>query len=298
MTFAFLFVKGYLFTLLFLIYIYIALAESWNILGGYAGQICLGAGAFFGTGAYAFALCLLDGLPFILCLIIGGIAALGLAVILIPMFKLRGIYFSMGSLFLPEILKSLVLNLKSVTRGASGLILPINSATHTAYCYFISLFIAVGVTFISYMISKSRIRLAFEAVREDENAAASLGVNIVKFKIIALLLTSFFCGMAGGIYAYQMVYIEPYGVFELSWSVTPVFMSVIGGVGSIIGPLVGASIYLFLSQAIATSIGEMNLLVLGLLLIIVMLFTPQGVTGALRNIYKKYFVTERGESKS
>lgn len=218
---------GFWITLLYTLFIYIALAESWNIVGGFGGQVFLGTAAFFGWGAYACAMLCRAGLPFTLCVLLAGLTTTCLAVMLVPTFKLRGVYFVIGSLFIPEIMKVIVLMLP-VTGGAAGIVLPVfYEKMMLTYYFALSLMLVVVLT--SLFLDKSRIGMALRAIRDDQDAAEMFGINSTMFKFLALLLTAIFCGMAGGIHAFYITYIEPHSFFDINWSVVPVFMVLVGG---------------------------------------------------------------------
>lgn len=267
---------GYWPTLIYNLLIYTILAESWNIVGGFGGQVFLGVAAFFGLGAYASAMLYLTGLHPILCIVLSGLVAACLAMILIPTFRLRGVYFVIGSLFIPEIIKVIILMLP-MTGGAAGLLIPIFGAGRITLVYYSALILTLAAVLTAIFITKSKIGMALRAIRDDQEAAEAFGINPVVFKFLALILTAIFSGMAGGIHAFYMVYIEPHSFFETSWSVIPVFMVLVGGASTLIGPVVGVVIYTLLRELFIFVTGEIYLTMLGALLIVVMLTAPAGI---------------------
>ncbi|MEM3629600.1 MAG: branched-chain amino acid ABC transporter permease [Candidatus Bathyarchaeia archaeon] len=277
---------GYWTTLLYTLFIFIALAESWNIVGGFGGQVFLGAAAFFGWGAYACAMLCNVGLPFTLCVLLAGLTAACLAVILAPTFKLRGVYFVVGSLFISEIMKVIVLMLQ-VTGGAAGIVLPLFSE-RIIFTYYFAFALMIMVILTALLIVKSKIGMALRAIRDDQDAAEAFGINSIMFKLLALLLTAIFCGMAGGIHAFYMIYIEPHSFFDISWSIVPVFMVLVGGASTLIGPVIGVAIYTLLRELFVFVTGEIYLTMLGALLIAVMLLAPEGVYTTSLKLYKKF----------
>ncbi|MCS7114387.1 MAG: branched-chain amino acid ABC transporter permease [Nitrososphaerota archaeon] len=285
---AFLVREAYTLGLLYMVLIYVILAESWNILGGYAGQICLGIGAFFGVGSYAAMMLTHNGVPAPICILAGGVVAVFLGVAVIPALKLRGVYFAIGTLFLPEIVKVIVLNLKE-TGGAKGLLPPLGLFVSRAHLYISSLVMAVLVVAVAYRITNSRIGLAFRAIREDDEAAECCGVNPLRFKVLALLISAFIAGIAGGLHAYYVPYLEPYSAFNILWSISPVFMSIIGGAGTISGPVIGAGIFAFLRFWLLPILGEIDLIVMGSALIVVVMLMPEGVAGIIKRGVKVLF---------
>ncbi len=280
--------NAYLITLLYLIFINIILAESWNLIGGYGGQISLGIGAFFGVGAYTSVILINAGLTPFLSVPLGGIMAVGLAIVTTPTFKLRGVYFAIGTLFLPEIIKVVVLTWRSVTGGAAGIFMPIQ-AKFTAIPYYLSsFFLVMFVLLFTHIIANSKVGIALRAIREEEEAAGTLGVNAIKFKFIAYACCAFFVGLSGGIHSFYLLMLFPQSTFYIMWSVGPVFMSIIGGVGTLAGPIVGAIIFTFLSQVLVMVpiIGEIHLFVLGSLLIGIILLMPGGIVGTAKKVLK------------
>lgn len=277
--------RGFYVTLLYTLFIYIALAESWNVIGGFGGQVFLGTAAFFGWGAYACAMLCTTGLPIILCIFLGGLTTAGLAVILIPTFKLRGVYFVVGSLFLSEIMKVIILMLP-FTGGAAGLVLPLFSE-RIMLTYYLSFSLMVIVVSVTYFIVKSKVGMALKAIRDDQDAAEMFGVNSTKIKFLALLLTAIFCGMIGAVHAIYMMYIEPHSFFDINWSIIPVFMAIVGGSSSLAGPVVGVAVYTLLRELFVSVSGEIYLTILGILLIVVMLLAPSGLYPTVKRIMRK-----------
>lgn len=280
-SFAFLITEAYTLGLLYMILIFATLAESWNILGGYAGQICLGLGAFFGVGCYTAMILTNNGIPLPLCVLAGGVMASLVGVAAIPTLKLRGVYFAIGTLFLPDIVRVMVLNLE-VTGGAKGLMLPLGLRVGRSILYLSSLALFAIVVALAYIVINSRIGLAFRALREDEDAAQCCGVNSMRFKVMALLLSAFIAGVSGGLHAYYVPYLEPYSAFSTSWSIYPVFMAIIGGAGTLSGPVLGAGIFTLLRFWLLPLIGEVDLIVMGAALVAVMLLMPEGVIGIIK----------------
>jgi branched-chain amino acid transport system permease protein len=266
----------YIIYLIFLIFINATLAVSWNVIGGYAGQISLGNAAFFGIGTYATAILWKAGLTPYLGMIMGGVFAMGLALIITPAFRLRGVYFAISTLIFNEIIRVWMINWTDVTGGASGIILPLPSNYSILPYYFLGLFLMLACIIFAYKLSVSKTGLAFITIREDEDASRSLGVNIFKYKTLALLFSAFFFGVAGGLHVSYLFIAEPHSVFSITWSVAPVFMVIVGGVGTIAGPIIGAIIYSLLSEVLV-GIGEIHLVVFGSLLILVILFAPGGI---------------------
>lgn len=277
--------SGFLITIMYTLFIYTALAESWNIIGGMGGQVFLGTAAFFGWGAYACAMLSLSGLPFLLCVFLGGLTTVFLAIVLTPTFKLRGTYFVVGSIFLSEIMKVIVLMLP-VTGGATGIMLPI-FRERVIFTYYVSMLLMLAAVLSTYLIVNSKIGTALKAIRDDQDAAEMFGVNSTKVKLFALLSAAVFCGMIGGIHAFYMIYVEPHSFFDIHWSLIPVFMVLIGGSSTLAGPIIGVAIYTLLRELFVAVSGEIYLTMLGILLIAVMLLAPNGLYPFLEEKIKK-----------
>jgi branched-chain amino acid transport system permease protein len=269
-----------------LLFLFLALASAWNILGGYAGQVCLGTGAFFGIGAYSMMLSLKANLPLYASIIAGGIAASCLALLIIPLFRLRGIYFAIGTLFLPDIIRTFVLYFSDVTGGAMGIYLPLIRDPLFAYTFLLA--VSVCTILVTHFLVNSRYGLAMRAIRDDQDAGEMYGINATKLKTVCLLTYAFLCGLAGSGYALYMGFLDPYTVFHLTWSIAPVFMCIIGGQGTIWGPIVGSIIYVVLSEQLTFIVGELHLLVFGGILIAVILLAPYGIVGALKRLSSNF----------
>lgn len=270
--------------LLILIFIYTMLSSSWNILGGYTGQINLGHAAFFGLGTLATRLLYTQGFPLFPGLLAGGVVAVAFAMFIgIPAFRLRlrGDYFTIGTLALAQILYVTVGNvLPKITY------LPIEDIQNYEldFRYYIILALALFTIGVAYVLVKSRLGLGMMAVKENEDAAESLGVNAFRHKLLALAFSAFLGGLAGGAYAYyQTSYYFNY-TFTPLWSLDPVTMAFVGGRGTIIGPIIGAVFFVVLKEWLVLNVGEYHLIVFGTLFILVVLFLPGGLVEAWEKI--------------
>lgn len=275
----------YLPPLLYNIIILMILAKSWNIIGGYGGQVFLGSAAFFGWGGYTAALLHLAGLPIPLCILLAGFSAACLALILTPTFKLRGVYFVVGSLFIGEIVRVIVL-ITPQLGGAAGIILPL-IRERLIIAYYSAFVIMLATILATILITRSRIGLALKAIRDDQDAAESYGINSTTFKLLALVIAALFAGMAGGTHAFYMVFIEPHAFFEITWSIIPVFSTIVGGVGTLLGPIIGVLIYMLLREIFIFLAGEIYLTMLGALLVAVILLAPEGFYPSLLRVIRK-----------
>ena len=266
--------KDSIINLLVLVLLYVVLASSWNILGGCTGQTNLGHAAFFGLGALATRLLWLSGWPLSASLLAGGGVAVVFALLVgIPAFKLKGAYFSIGTLALAQIL--------FVTVGNE---LPTITALPAQYLatyqllprYYLFLALALLTVGTAYLLVHSRLGLGMMAVREEEEAAESLGVSALRHKLLALGVSAFFAGLAGGAFAYYHVSYYPQFLFGPVWTFDSVMMAYIGGTGTLIGPIIGAVFFVVVKELLALKLVELHLTVFGILFLLVVLFLPGG----------------------
>ena len=274
----------------FLTFIFVTLAVSWNMVGGYAGQVSFGYAAFFGTAAYTTAI-LWSRYQWepVLTLPLAGLAAVIVALLVgLPCFRLLGPYFSIATIGVGEASRVLALNLDQLTGGASGLNLPL-SVPSKSWFYWSGLLLALVAVSVSGWMRASRLGLGLFALRMDQDAAESLGLNSTAYKNVAHCLSAFFVGVAAGLYVVYFSYVHPNQVFGFDLSIGMVLMGVIGGVGTLWGPVLGAAIYYPVRQLILSqsNLVAFNLLVYGGLLIAIILFEPGGLLGLLRRMTRR-----------
>ncbi len=274
--------ESYLVYFLFLTFIYVSMAQGWNLVAGYSGQASLGQHAFFGLGAYVTAILwkakwigYLDPLGMLL----SGLAAAFLAILIgIPLLaKLRGDYFALGTLGLGEILRVIFTQGGSITGGPVGLMLPSSSYESMTPYYFIALIVALLTLLTLLFLIRSRFGLAFVAIREDEEAAGANGIFVLKYKIFAFAVGAFFSGICGSVFAYYLFHIHPSGVFSLNWALLPVLMTILGGTGTIMGPIIGAFVMSAVFEMANTWLPDVHPIFSGIFIILVMLFLPKGI---------------------
>jgi branched-chain amino acid transport system permease protein len=264
--------------LLIMLFVYIILSQSWNLLGGYTGQVNLGSAAFFGCGVLVTHLLWKTGVPIYFSIVAGGLSAVVIATIIgLPTLHLRGAYFAIGTMALAEALRIVVGNV-----FPSSLSLP---ASYTAeFNVFSRYYFGFGVAsltlvFIYYLVN-SRFGLSMVCVRDDEEAAQATGINTYKTKLITLLISAFLAGLAGGVFAFNRFYFHNIStVFGPLWTFEPLMAVVIGGTGTLMGPIVGSTFLVVLSELFAETLGEAHLIIFGLLLILVVLHSPTGLVG-------------------
>jgi len=257
--------------------LYVSLASSWNILGGFSGQTNLGHAAFFGAGTLATRFLWLWGWNIFPSLLAGGLLAVVLALLVgIPAFRLRGVYFAIGTLALAQILYITVGNTFSMISSIPAQDLAVYQL---APRYYLFLGVALLTTGAGYVLVNSRLGLGIMAVREEEDAAESLGVSALKHKLLALSVSAFFAGLTGGAFAFYHVGYYPQLPFGPEWTFDSMMMAYIGGVGTIVGPIIGAVFFVILRELLALNLAEMHLIVFGTLFILVVLFLPGGFVG-------------------
>lgn len=280
----------YVMYLAYTTFLSITLAMAWNILGGFGGQVSLGNAAFFGMGMYTVAVLSQNFMVGIFELswtvIVGGVIAVCVAVVLSGAFKLRGAYFAMSTLFLNEVIRVLMLNWTDVTGGARGLHIRTPPPFSYIPYFYVALVFAVTSVVTAFWLSRSASGLALRCIRDEEDAALSLGVNSLKYKVLAMFLCAFFAGSAGAYHAAFISYIEPFNAFNVDWSLKGLFMTIVGGIGTIWGPVIGAIILSLLSEFLIP-LGPVRLVVNGVLLIAFMLGAPAGIYGTIKNRWQK-----------
>ncbi|HEX7055097.1 MAG TPA: branched-chain amino acid ABC transporter permease [Burkholderiales bacterium] len=266
---------------------YATFALSWNFIGGMAGYPSFASAAFFGLGAYVGAVGQTYGVPMALAWTIAGIAALVFAGLLgVALLRLRGHYFAIASLVVGEVLRELVNSATDLTGGGMGLNLPVPrmaSVQAQANLFFYAMLAVCAAAFAATLaVSYSKLGFGLRCIRQNEAAADMIGVNTTLYKVSAFMLSAVFVGMAGAIYASWVHYIEPPDVFDVLYSIKPVVMVLLGGAGSIFGPLVGAVAFLSLEELVWRRFLEVHTGVLGLLVVLLVLFLPRGLMSLRR----------------
>ena len=271
----------------FLTFVFITQALSWGLVGGYAGQISFGFAAFFGTGAYTTAiLWSKNGWDPVVTLPVAGVAAMIVALLVgLPVFRLSAQYFSIATIGVGEAARVIAINLDNVTGGASGLNLPFN-VPDKSWFYWAGLTVATITFLVSAWIRRHRFGLALFALRMDQSAAESVGVPTAIFKNLAHCVAAFFVGPAAGLYAMYLSYTHPDQVYGFDISIGMVLMNVIGGIGTLWGPVLGAIVYFPVRQIVLSdpNLVAVNLLIFGALLIFIILFEPGGLLGLLARL--------------
>ncbi len=268
--------------------IFVILTLSLNLVTGFTGQFCLGWAAFYGIGAYTSALLTMKaGVSFWLAMPLGGFVAALFGLLLgLPTMRLKEIYLAITTLGFGEIIRLIMLNWTDLTRGSMGLpgipapsILSYEISSNQAYYYLILALVLVTIIAIRRLID-SRTGRALIAIREDELAAKSMGIDVTAYKMLAFAVGAFFAGLAGSFYAHYTSFIDPH-TFSFTESIAILAMAVLGGLGSINGSILGAVILTVIPELLR-DIAEYRLIVFGLIMMAVMLLRPQGLFGKAR----------------
>jgi len=269
--------------LLFLILLYVTLGQSWNMLGGFTGQVNLGHAAFFGVGVMVTRqLWLQAHWPYPLAFGAGGLAALVFGLLIgAPTFRLRGAYFSIGTLGLAEALHIAVAN---VLPNINALPAQVTAEYDLVGHYYLSLALAAVTTLIAYTALSSRLGLGWLAVREDEEAARASGVDLLRHKLAAVAVSSFFAGLTGATFAVHQASFYASFAFDPSWTFDALLITFIGGVGTILGPVIGAVFYIVVREQLTVSFTQFHHIIFGVLFILVVLLLPGGLIDAWQRL--------------
>lgn len=273
-------IKGYWLRLLTNMFMFAILAESVNIIAGYCGYLALGNMFFFGLGAYTVAVLMTKfNFSFYFAITIAGFGASLFAVLIgLPILILKGQYFLMATVGLLELLREITTNL-SFTGGGQGITLPIfpgGAYVANIFFYYYMFFLMVIIILVTLYISKSHLGYAFKAIKFDEDAASVIGINPTPYKTLAWAISAFFTSLTGGGYAYWMSYIDPGEVYQIMPSVKMYLMMILGGAGTVFGPIIGAFFIELISELVWSKFLELHLLLLGIILVLVVIFTPKG----------------------
>lgn len=272
---------------LFLFFFYWALSNVWNLLAGYCGLVSLCQPAFIGLGAYTVVYFTWNNMPFYLGIVAGGIiAAVFAAIITIPTFRLKGIFFAIGTLMIPEIMKIVFLLWKPVNvtgyGGGAGYMIKGIGALTNDHLYWMMLVVGLGSFILVRYILNSRIGLALAAIRDNDITAASSGINVNRLKLNIFVIGAFVTAITGAIYYISKGFIQPETSFNMSWTVQIMIATVVGGMGTIEGPVIGTILVVVLQFVLARSQG-ISLLIQGIILIAILLVAPRGIIGLLKS---------------
>lgn len=270
---------------LFLFFIYLALANMWNLLAGYSGLISLCPAAFVGLAGYTMAILTWFGWPYYVGIVLGSIvAALFAALISVPAFRLSGIYFAIGTLVVPEILRYVFIMWvpvgKPVYGGGAGYTVKGVSDIAAVQMYWLALAAALAsVLFIRYIL-RSKLGSGLAAIRDNDVTAAYCGINVFRLKFYSFVASALVTGLAGTVFYVYQGYIEPTSAFNVQWLVIIMLVTVIGGEGTEMGPVLGSAVVVFL-YFLLSRYAEISLIIEGTILVVIMLVAPRGIMGFL-----------------
>lgn len=280
----------YLYDVLFTLNIITLLSVSWNILSGFAGQVSFGHAGFVGMGAYTVGLLYhhLQLSPWLAMPLSGVTAVIGATIIGSIALKLRGPFFALSTLALAEVTRLVVEGWRSFTMGTQGIVIvqtPLFGLQPTGGLYYVlSLWTAGIALLVSLLIKNSRYNYYFLAVGENEDAAMAVGINSRKYKLYALLISAFFAGLAGGLIATHTGFVDPESGFDIVRTVEPIFITIVGGMGTVFGPVLGAVLLVPIGEYLRTEFIKAHLLFYGILLVVFARFMPHGIIGFIRRL--------------
>ena len=252
------------------------LAQSWNIIGGYTGYPSFGNSVFYGLGAYGTAIAMAHfHLPFAAGLALGAALAVSFSLVLgLPVLRLRGHYFAIATLGLAEVMTAIVSNLGIAGRNV-GLVLPLLRGD--ALFFELALGLLLCATLTVAWLSRSRFGFGLIAIRENEEAATAMGIDTTRYKALAFALCSVFAALAGGIHAYWITYLDPDSAFDIALNVKMIIMAVLGGPGTVFGPVLGALLLSGISEVLASRITSLASLFFGVVIVVAIVFMPRGL---------------------
>ncbi len=268
---------------IFLFSIYLSIANMWNLLCGYSGLVCLCLPAFIGLGGYTLVIATWVGLPVPFGIIAGTIVAAGFALLIsMPVFRLKGIYFAVGTLIVPEVLKFVFFLWRPVggalQGGGAGYVLKSAGGFSTTDIYWLALAIGLASVFLMRFILNSKLGSGLAAIRDNEGTAASCGIDVFRLKLCSFVIAALVTGMAGTIFFLRQAYIEPASSFSIMWTMIAIVGVIIGGLRSEVGPILGTIIVVVLQFLLSRYAGY-SLIIQGIILLGAMLAAPQGMVG-------------------
>jgi branched-chain amino acid transport system permease protein len=277
------------------VFMFVVLAQGWNLIGGFAGYPSFGNVVFFGLGGYTTAILMAKaGAGFWVTLPAAAVVGLGFAALMgIPILRLKGHYFAVATLGVAEGTREVVINIGGLTGGNKGITVPaVGEKATTSYpgntgFYFYFLILALIAVTVVWSISRSRFGYALRAISQDEDAAAAAGINTTRAKITAFALSGALTALAGAIFAFQQVTIYPPQLFAVDITVLMVIMAVLGGAGTVIGPVIGAVSLQYLSEWLRDNFPDYHTFVFGGIIVLAVLLVPMGIVNFTREAWKR-----------
>jgi branched-chain amino acid transport system permease protein len=262
-------------------FIFMSAALAWNWMGGYVGQVSFGHAAMFGVGGFVSARLLLAGIPIIGAWLAGGaVAAIYGFLWGHPTLRLRGPYFAIATIGVGEATRLVMTYWTSFTGGSTGVSLPIQGGMQYQM-YWLTLEVLAVVIAVSYVLRKSPLGLSLLAIKEDAEAAGDVGVNASSYQDFVLVLSGLVMGFCGALYASYFAFINPNDMFGFDRSISFVLMGAVGGIGTILGPVLGAAVFVIIQETLIASLPNLYLGLYGLLLVLIILFEPLGLSGLI-----------------
>lgn len=282
--------------LVMLICMYIVLGQMWNLLAGYAGLVSLGQQLYIGIGGYSLAvLSNYYNIPIFIGLIVGGLISVALAVGLsFLLLRMKGMYFAVATWITAEAFIVIFAGWNYVGSG-NGIFIKAVKGMPTSTIYFYSLIVAILTMIVVVFLLRSRLGLGLIAIRDNESAAETSGVTIFRTKLYCMIISSFITSIVGGLFYMSQVWVQPHAAFAISWTIAGMFITVIGGIGTVAGPILGAVIYVLLNQYLS-QFGGISMIILGVIAIVTILFAPKGIIGTLQNKFGFEILTARRKS--
>lgn len=282
--------KDYQLNVLFRVFLFAALGLAWNLVGGYAGQLSLGHAAFFGIGAYGLALFHEKlGLAIWLALVLGVVVAVAAAFVIGRVaFRLRGPYFALATIAFAEVLRLTAKNLPDVTGGDVGVQVPGLFASDPSRWFYWASVALTGLAFaVTALIARSRFGYSLQAIREDEDTALACGIDAARTKLLALIISAALTALGGALYASLFLFIVPDQVLAIDISNEIAIVAMLGGAGTLIGPIVGSLLLETAAELFKNVFHEAHLLIYGVLIVLVVLFLPEGIIGAVTGWWRR-----------
>ena len=262
-------------------FIFMSAALAWNWLGGYVGQVSFGHAAMFGVGGFVSARLLLAGIPLMVAWLTGGIVAAIYGLLWgHPTLRLRGPYFAIATIGVGEATRLVMTYWTSFTGGSTGVSLPIQGGMQYQM-YWLTLEVLAVVIAVSYFLRKSPLGLGLLAIKEDVEAAGDVGVNASSYQDLVLVLSGLVVGFCGALYASYFAFINPDDMFGFDRSISFVLMGAVGGIGTILGPALGAAVFVIIQETLIATLPDLYLGLYGLLLVLIILFEPLGLSGLI-----------------
>ena len=282
-----LFFEGYWIRVISSIFMYAIITGALNIIAGFAGYAAFGNIVFFGIGAYTTAMLMLRaGFPWWTGVFIGAVLASLFAILVgLPILRLRGHYFAIATLGINRAVEQIALDWGSFTGGGKGITLPLPNMEiqgFYAMIYFIMFGLLLLTILTNFLIARSRLGYALRAIRDNEDAAEASGIFAPTCKVIAWSISAFLTGLTGGVFAYWFSFIEPATVFDIMIAVKAFVMMMLGGAGTVIGPILGAFLLELISETIWGQFLTVHMLILGIIVVVVVIFIPRGLLDLIR----------------